>query len=156
MQSYFLSVPSPVGTWHVEGTGEGIVHIHLPNSPQQASTGKAPAPVAECGRQLRDYFAGKRTSFDVTLSDTVGTPFQKSVWKALTRIPYGQVRTYADIAKAVKNPKAARAVGNANNSNPFAVIIPCHRVVSASGIGGYGGGEDAKRFLLELEGVHYN
>jgi methylated-DNA-[protein]-cysteine S-methyltransferase len=156
VQSYLLPVSSAVGTWHVEGTAEGVIHIHLPNSKQTASTGKAPAPVTTCAKQLSEYFAGKRRDFDVQLVEPTGTTFQKNVWRALSRIPFGEVRTYTQIARAVKNPKSARAVGNANHANPYAVIVPCHRVVSASGIGGYGGGEKVKRFLLSLEGVDYD
>jgi methylated-DNA-[protein]-cysteine S-methyltransferase len=89
----------------------------------------------------------------VKLSPVTATKFQHEVWKALERIPYGQVRTYSQVASAVKRPRAMRAVGNANHANPWPVIVPCHRVVAKDGLGGYGGGEPVKRFLLELEGV---
>jgi len=101
--------------------------------------------------QLTEYFNGKRHDFDLPL-DPRGTPFQKSVWSALLTIPYGETRSYKDIACAVGNTKACRAVGMANNKNPISIIIPCHRVVGSGGVlTGYGGGLDIKRALLELE-----
>ncbi|MGE4354532.1 MAG: methylated-DNA--[protein]-cysteine S-methyltransferase [Oscillospiraceae bacterium] len=105
----------------------------------------------EAVRQINDYFAGRRAEFDLALAPE-GTNFQRRVWQALTQIPYAETRTYGDIAAAVGNPKAARAVGMANNRNPIAIIIPCHRVIGANGkLVGYGGGLDKKAFLLELE-----
>lgn len=101
--------------------------------------------------QLAEYFDGKRHEFDLPL-DPRGTPFQKTVWSALLTIPYGETRSYKDIACTVGNPKACRAVGMANNKNPISILIPCHRVVGTGGaLTGYGGGLDAKRMLLELE-----
>lgn len=103
-------------------------------------------------RQLDAYFAGKRTEFDLPLGAD-GTDFQKKVWKALTRIPYGQTRSYGEIAAKVGAPQASRAVGAANGRNPIPVIVPCHRVIGANGaLTGFGGGMDRKRFLLALEG----
>jgi O-6-methylguanine DNA methyltransferase len=92
----------------------------------------------------------------VKLRDVEATPFQHEVWSALCDIPFGEVRTYAEVAGAVGRPRAARAVGNANHANPWPIIVPCHRVVAATGLGGYGGGERVKRYLLGLEGVSYN
>jgi len=104
-------------------------------------------------RELREYFAGTRTRFQFAL-DLHGTEFQKRCWKALTRIPYGKTTTYAAIAKQVGHPKASRAVGQANHSNPMAIVVPCHRVLQADGsLGGYGGGLDKKAALLRLEGA---
>jgi methylated-DNA-[protein]-cysteine S-methyltransferase len=101
--------------------------------------------------QLNEYFEGKRRTFDLPLAPE-GTPFQLSVWKALQTIPYGETRSYRDIAIQVGNPKAARAVGGANHHNPIAIIIPCHRVIAADGsLGGFGGGLPLKEFLLDLE-----
>jgi len=102
---------------------------------------------------MREYFSSKRQDFDVQLSYEGATKFQQQVWNALSKIPYGEVRTYAEVAKAVRRPKAARAVGNANHGNPFPLVVPCHRVVASNGLGGYGGGEDVKRYLLQLEGI---
>ncbi|HHT17145.1 MAG TPA: methylated-DNA--[protein]-cysteine S-methyltransferase [Papillibacter sp.] len=101
--------------------------------------------------QLEEYFAGARQAFDLPLSP-LGTPFQRAVWNALLDIPYGQTRSYKDIALAVGRPKGFRAVGMANNRNPISIFIPCHRVIGANGaLVGYGGGLDKKQFLLNLE-----
>jgi methylated-DNA-[protein]-cysteine S-methyltransferase len=102
-------------------------------------------------KQLAEYFSGKRQAFDLAL-DLRGTDFQIAVWNELAKIPYGETRTYGEIAKAVGNTLASRAVGMANNRNPIAIIIPCHRVIGASGdLVGYGGGLPIKAALLELE-----
>jgi methylated-DNA-[protein]-cysteine S-methyltransferase len=104
--------------------------------------------------QLTEYFGGKRQSFDLPLEEQ-GTAFQKAVWSALRNIPYGETRSYKEIAAAVGNEKACRAVGMANNKNPISIIIPCHRVLGADGtLTGYGGGLDVKHALLELEKRH--
>lgn len=109
------------------------------------------APVAT---QLHEYFKGERLSFDLPLVFK-GTDFQKGVWEALRQIPYGETRTYKDIAESIGSPKAVRAVGNANNKNPLSIIVPCHRVIGSSGsLVGYGGGLDKKQYLLELENNH--
>ncbi len=106
----------------------------------------------EAKQQLREYLAGERKEFDLRL-DIYGTDFQLAVWDALMTIPYGEARCYRDIAEQVGSPKAVRAVGGANHQNPLSIIIPCHRVIGASGsLVGYGGGLDCKRYLLELEG----
>lgn len=104
-------------------------------------------------KELAEYFSGKRRDFSFPL-DLRGTPFQVSCWRALLKIPYGETRTYADIARAVGQPKGFRAVGLANNRNPIAIVVPCHRVIASDGtLCGYGGGLDLKRKLLELEGA---
>jgi O-6-methylguanine DNA methyltransferase len=103
-------------------------------------------------RELEEYFAGERREFTFTL-DLRGTDFQLACWRALVAIPYGETRTYADIARAVGRPQGFRAVGMANNRNPVAIVVPCHRVIASDGtLCGYGGGLDVKRKLLELEG----
>ncbi len=108
----------------------------------------------EAARQLREYFAGTRRNFDFAW-ELRGTPFQKAVWQALRQIPYGQTRTYRQIAEAVGNPKATRAVGMANHRNPLMIVVPCHRVVGADGsLTGYAGGLAMKQALLELERDH--
>jgi methylated-DNA-[protein]-cysteine S-methyltransferase len=111
-----------------------------------------PSPLLQRAfRELEEYFAGARRDFDLPLNPH-GTPFQRAVWNALLKIPYGQTRAYKDIALAVGRPKAYRAVGMANNRNPVAVFIPCHRVIGAGGqLVGYGGGLDKKQYLLDLE-----
>ena len=153
MEPFIINVSSPVGTWGVEGTERGVLRIHMPNERPRASRGTAPKAVADAAKQLGEYFAGTRKRFKVRLGDTDATAFQRDVWDALVDIPFGQVRTYAQVASAVQRPRASRAVGNANHANPWPVIVPCHRVVASSGLGGYGGGEKVKRYLLELEGV---
>lgn len=103
--------------------------------------------------ELAEYAAGRRTQFDLPVR-LDGTAFQRKVWDALAKIPYGQTRSYQDIAAAIGQPGASRAVGQANHQNPVAPIIPCHRVITSTGtLGGYGGGMDLKRSLLEHEGV---
>jgi len=105
----------------------------------------------EAARQLEAYFSGKLKSFEIKISPE-GTEFQKSVWKALCEIPYGETRNYKDIARSIGNPKAYRAVGLANNRNPIAIIVPCHRVIGSNGkLTGYACGLDVKEFLLRLE-----
>ena len=113
---------------------------------------------AELARQaiaeLQEYAAGRRTRFTVPL-DLQGTPFQMKVWKALLRIPYGETRSYQQIAREVGNPRASRAVGMANHRNPVAIIVPCHRVISSDGsLGGYAGGLEIKARMLHLEQEH--
>jgi O-6-methylguanine DNA methyltransferase len=104
-------------------------------------------------RELEEYFAGQRRRFDFSL-DLRGTDFQLACWRALLAIPYGETRSYADIARAVGRPTGFRAVGMANNRNPIAIVVPCHRVIASDGsLCGYGGGLDVKRKLLELEGA---
>lgn len=101
--------------------------------------------------QIGEYLAGRRRTFDFPYA-LHGTEFQRKVWAALCRIPYGETRTYKEIAQAVGNPKATRAVGMANNKNPMMIVVPCHRVIGADGtLVGYGGGLDMKKALLELE-----
>jgi methylated-DNA-[protein]-cysteine S-methyltransferase len=109
------------------------------------------APFRAAERQLREYFQGRRTAFDLRLHPK-GTPFQTAVWTALTKIPYGQTRSYGDIARAVGRPAAVRAVGLANGRNPLPIVVPCHRVIGASGkLVGYGGGLPVKQALLDRE-----
>lgn len=105
----------------------------------------------EAERQLDAYFSGKLKSFDLKLA-AEGTDFQKTVWKALYQIPYGETRTYKDIAASIGRPNASRAVGLANNRNPIAIIVPCHRVIGSTGkLVGYASGLEVKEFLLKLE-----
>jgi len=107
--------------------------------------------IKKAAAQLKEYFAGKRAEFDLPL-DPAGTEFQRAVWRALQTIPFGETCSYGDIALQIGNPKACRAVGMANNRNPIAIIIPCHRVIGRDGsLTGYGGGLDIKQYLLDLE-----
>lgn len=101
--------------------------------------------------QIKEYFSGNRKDFSLPLNP-IGTPFQKKVWKALLSIPYGETRSYKDIAVLIGNPKASRAIGMANNKNPISLFIPCHRVIGSNGkLVGYGGGLNVKKHLLDLE-----
>ena len=109
----------------------------------------------EACRQLDEYFQGKRKKFDLPLS-YAGTPFQESVWKELQNIPYGETRSYEDIAVKIGNPKAVRAVGQANHRNPILLLIPCHRVIHKNGdISGFACGIETKKYLLDLESLHF-
>lgn len=106
----------------------------------------------EAHRQLTEYFAGTRRQFDLEL-DFAGTDFQKQVWRALLTIPFGETRSYTDIAKQIGNPSAVRAVGAANGRNPISIVAPCHRVIGSNGtLTGFAGGLQAKQILLQLEG----
>jgi len=109
------------------------------------------ALIKEAYQQLSEYLKGERQMFDLPLNPR-GTDFQKRVWQALCDIPYGETRSYKQIAEAIGNPKAVRAVGMANNRNPITIVVPCHRVIGADGkLVGYGGGLEMKEFLLRLE-----
>ena len=156
MELFRVNVASPVGEWGVEGNAKVITRIYLPSEAGPASRGVAPKAVRAGAQQLAEYLAGKRKAFHVPLLHVAATPFQLEVWEALSEIPFGEVRTYAEVAEAIGRPRAMRAIGNANHVNPWPVIVPCHRVVARHGIGGYGGGTDVKRYLLELEGVTYD
>ena len=158
MQSVFEKrIETAVGTVTVRCSDQGLREIMLngtnkkvvPNS-VKANGQKAPGArwAHQAARELEEYFAGRRQKFDVPL-DVDGTPFQKKVWAALCTIPYGETRSYGDIARQVGNPRGARAVGMANHENPIAIVVPCHRVIASDGgLGGYGGGLKTKSFLL--------
>jgi methylated-DNA-[protein]-cysteine S-methyltransferase len=153
--SYFTTVESPIGELTLTGDGQALTglymehHRHRP--PLDPGAVRDPAPFAEARWQLAQYFAGERTAFDLPLAP-VGTPFQREVWDALVAIPYGQTISYGELARRVGRPAASRAVGLANGRNPISIVVPCHRVIGASGsLTGYGGGIDRKRFLLALE-----
>jgi methylated-DNA-[protein]-cysteine S-methyltransferase len=147
-----VHVDSPIGPWTVEGDRDGVTWVHTPKEPRRPTGGPVAAPVRESARQLATYFRGRPVTFDADLHID-GTDFEVDVWRALSEIPYGETRTYGEVAAMVGRPSAYRAVGNANGRNHLPVLIPCHRVVAAGGIGGYGGGLDVKRFLLAVEGV---
>jgi O-6-methylguanine DNA methyltransferase len=113
----------------------------------------APEVFLKATEQLDEYFAGERREFTLPL-DVYGTPFQKLVWNQLRQIPYGETKSYKDIALAINAAKAVRAIGGANNKNPLSIFVPCHRVIGSNGaLVGYGGGLDIKEHLLQLEGV---
>jgi methylated-DNA-[protein]-cysteine S-methyltransferase len=141
-------IDTPIGplTTHVDETG-AVVGIDF-----GALDGERyPEATAEVDRQLWEYFEGSRTEFDVRLAD-IGTPFQRRVWELLRGIPYGETRSYGQLAAVLGQPGASRAVGRANATNPIPVIVPCHRVIGSTGtLTGFAGGLDAKRWLLEFE-----
>jgi O-6-methylguanine DNA methyltransferase len=154
---------SPIGTLRIASTSAGLAYLGLPRAGGRGFAGwlaralpdarreEAFAPNRDAIRQLLEYLAGKRTTFDVPL-DLRGTPFQRAVWDALLAIPYGETRSYRDIAESLGRPRAVRAVGAANGANPLAIVVPCHRVIAADGsLGGYGGGLALKARLLAME-----
>jgi len=153
----FKTMKSPVGDLKLVASEKGLAAILWPNDdPKRVRlaplTEDQRHPVLkETERQLAEYFNGTRKTFDLPL-DFAGTAFQKSVWKALLKIPYGQTRSYGELAKQLGNAKAMRAVGAANGRNPISIVAPCHRVIGASGqLTGFAGGLQAKAFLLQLE-----
>ena len=148
---------SPLGSILLVGKDKYLHSLTLPT--QRSSDWPRPdwqpttTEFDECVRQLDKYFAGKLRKFSLNLAPQ-GTLFQREVWDALLQIPYGETRSYQDIAHAIGNPNAVRAVGNSNARNPIAIIIPCHRVIGANGkLTGYAGGLAYKRALLDLEQV---
>ncbi len=146
---YVSSCRTPVGPVFIAEENGALTDLKF--SPISGAENKQTALIRHASEQIREYFNGHRQHFDLPLK-TSGTPFQADVWASLIDIPYGQTRAYRDIAAAVGNPKACRAVGMANNKNPIAIIIPCHRVIGADGrLVGYGSGLHIKRTLLELE-----
>jgi methylated-DNA-[protein]-cysteine S-methyltransferase len=148
------TVDSPVGPLTLAGRGDTLTNLRMVDQTHEPSrAGWQPDEDAfpDAVAQLAAYFAGERTSFDLDLELT-GTEFQRRVWAALQTIPYGETRSYREIAEQVGAPTAFRAVGLANGRNPIGIIVPCHRVIGAGGsLTGYGGGLDRKRLLLELE-----
>ncbi len=153
----YKTIDSPVGELKLVASEKGLAAILWENddpkrvrlSPQVQDDKNIYLLQAE--KQLKEYFSGKRKSFDLPL-DFKGTDFQKSVWQALLKIPYGETRSYGEIAKQLKRPKASRAVGAANGKNPISIVAACHRVIGASGaLTGFAGGLKTKAFLLDLE-----
>ena len=150
MKSYRVCHHSEIGFLEVVGNQKGILAINL-GAEEFESDHDLPAPVAECLRQLDEYFRGLRQKFSIPLL-LEGTDFQKAVWRQLQKIPFGRTASYGDVARAVGSPKAFRAVGNANNKNPVPLIIPCHRVIGSDGkLVGFGGGIWRKEWLLNHE-----
>ena len=143
---------SPVGPLTLVSEGARLTGVHFQGWSQPEQSRSAPDAVLDSARrQLDAYFSGRSTTFDLPLGPE-GTPFQLTVWSALLEIPYGETRSYAQLAAAVRNPSATRAVGAANGRNPIAIVVPCHRVIGANGsLTGFGGGLERKKFLLRLE-----
>lgn len=148
------TMDSPVGQLTLAGRDGRLMHLRMvdqtyePSRVDWAADGKAFPDAVE---QLEEYFAGDRTEFELDL-DLVGTDFQRRVWAALQTIPYGETRSYGEIARQIGSPGAFRAVGLANGHNPIGIVVPCHRVIGSNGsLTGYGGGLDRKRALLAME-----
>ena len=151
---HYRTIDSPIGLLTLAGRGSALTNLRMVDQtyePSRADWSADPEAFNDAVDQLRAYFAGELTDFDIEL-DMRGTAFQQRVWKALLTIPNGDTRSYGEIAEQIGAPGAARAVGLANGHNPIAIVVPCHRVIGASGsLTGYGGGLDRKRTLLELE-----
>ncbi|MCV7030652.1 methylated-DNA--[protein]-cysteine S-methyltransferase [Mycobacterium sherrisii] len=150
----YRTVDSPIGPLTLAGYGEVLTNLRMVDQtyePSRADWSPDPKAFGAAVDQLTAYFAGELTRFDVEL-DLRGTEFQRRVWQALRTIPYGETRSYGEIAAQIGAPGAARAVGLANGHNPIAIVVPCHRVIGANGsLTGFGGGLGRKRTLLELE-----
>ncbi len=164
----YTSADSPFGALLLATTPRGLVRVGLPNQdPDELLTDlaervsprvlEAPAPLEQARRELDLYFEGKLTGFDLALDWRLTEGFRARVQRAIARIPYGQTRSYTQMAKSAGNERAVRAAGTACGSNPLPLIVPCHRVLrSGGGLGGYGGGLPMKEALLRLEGVLEN
>lgn len=162
MSFTFITMPSPVGELKLVANGSRLAAILWENDkPNRVKLGPmteaADNPIlVRAVKQLQEYFAGTRNQFDLEL-DFAGTDFQKKVWQALLTIPFGETRSYSQIAEHIGNPSAVRAVGAANGKNPISIVAPCHRVIGASGkLTGFAGGLEAKERLLTLEGCEWS
>ena len=155
MHTYYCYHQSPIGKLLLAGDGESLSLLGFPRGKMQRQHETDwvldAAPFRATAAQLEQYFAGELIQFKLPLK-AVGTPFQQTVWDALTQIPYGKTWSYGELAQRIGKPKASRAVGAANGLNPIPIIIPCHRVIGSNGkLTGFGGGLDTKEFLLHLE-----
>lgn len=158
---YLKEMPSPVGRLKLIASNQGLAAIlwenDIPNRIKglHATEHNTHPILLETERQLDEYFKGERSVFTLPL-DQVGTPFQKKVWEALVNIPFGETRTYGELAEMMGDINLSRAVGGANHRNPVSIVVPCHRVLGSSGdLTGFAGGLDAKAYLLKLEGYTY-
>ena len=151
---FYETIVGPLG---INDDGKNIVEILFSKEEVAKDLELKETPLIKATmEQLEEYFQGKRKDFDIPM-EARGTEFQKSVWNQLLKVPYGETCSYGEIAKRIGNPKASRAIGMANNRNPISIIIPCHRVIGASGkLVGYGGGLDIKEKLLKLEKENLN
>ena len=150
---YYTRMNSPVGPLLLGVSEKGLAVLEFDRGRLSSKYDwtESPERTGRFACELEEYFAGRRQSFDFPL-DLRGSEFQLRCWNALLRIPYGETRTYAQVAREVGCPRGFRAVGAANHDNPIAIVVPCHRVIASDGgLGGYGGGLEAKRWLLGLE-----
>lgn len=163
MKQVFFS--SPIGLVRIMVENGHVTHLEFTDEETQADgsyiaeaqacpcvDGEDERVAMEALRQLGQYFKGERRDFDLPLCP-LGTDFQRKAWRILQQIPYGETISYGEESRRIGRPKAARAVGGANHRNPLPILIPCHRVVAAHGLGGYGGGVERKKYLLRLEGA---
>ncbi|MCC6928996.1 MAG: methylated-DNA--[protein]-cysteine S-methyltransferase [Gemmatimonadaceae bacterium] len=155
---YYTLMPSPIGELLLTGDGRHLTGLYMTPHTHGPVRGEGwvrrDDDFADARRQLDEYFAGTRLSFEIPLAPD-GTEFQRRVWMALRDIPYAQTVSYGDIARGIGNPKGVRAVGLANGRNPISIIVPCHRVIGSNGsLTGYGGGLERKQWLLEHEARH--
>ena len=149
----YTTVPSPIGNLILTCDGTALTGVYMGEPPHgiDPSWHEDPAPFAAAVEQLAAYFAGNRESFDLDLAP-IGTAFQLAVWEALRTIPYGETRSYGELAAQIGRPGASRAVGAANGNNPLSIVVPCHRVIGADGsLTGFGGGLPRKQWLLSME-----
>ena len=150
MINYFC-YDTEIGRIKISEKDEKIIGFVFSDYKKEDEIEKETELIKKAYTQLEEYLSGKRTEFNIEI-EMIGTEFQKKVWKELLNIPYGETRSYKDIAIAIGNEKACRAVGNANNKNPIAIIVPCHRVVGSDGsMTGYAGGLNIKEKLLKIE-----
>lgn len=155
MTTFYCHIPSPIGELLLTGDGTSLTRIYMQKQKYGAEVKpgwqRDESSFREARRQLEAYFAGDLKQFDLPLAPA-GTEFQQSVWRALIEIPYGETRSYGELARQLGSPKLNRAVGMANGRNPISIVIPCHRVIGADGsLTGYGGGVERKRWLLAHE-----
>jgi methylated-DNA-[protein]-cysteine S-methyltransferase len=149
---------SPIGTLRLLSNGSQLIRIEFENHygddiGDDTCVERSDPALAACAQQLGEYFTRRRRQFDLPLA-AAGTSFQQSVWQALAAIPYGELRSYRDIAQVIGKPTAMRAVGTANGRNPLPIVVPCHRVIGSNGtLTGFAGGLQIKSYLLELEGA---
>ncbi|MBQ7862923.1 MAG: methylated-DNA--[Lachnospiraceae bacterium] len=155
---YTYHYNSPIGILEIKEENQHIIGVRLLTDKEELAKAEFQSPstpmLQQTHIQLAEYFSGARTQFTLPIAYPHGTPFQHSVWNALRDIPYGETRSYEDIAVAIGNPKAVRAIGQANTRNPILLLVPCHRVINKNGtIGGFGCGVEVKKQLLQLEGI---
>jgi methylated-DNA-[protein]-cysteine S-methyltransferase len=142
---------SPIGILKLVCSKDALVYMHFVNDCED-NPKELTHIMLTCKEQLDKYFMGELKEFDIPLAFEIGTEFQQSVWRALSQIPFGETRSYKDIAKYIGNPKAVRAVGGANNKNPISIVVPCHRVIGSNGkLVGYASGLENKEWLLTHE-----
>jgi methylated-DNA-[protein]-cysteine S-methyltransferase len=148
-----LTIDSPIGPLQLVAVDEGLSHIHFGGSHDSGIASGNDGVLSRAKAQLEEYFSGLRKTFDLPLAAS-GTAFQQAVWQGLQDIPWGETRSYAELARGIDRPRAVRAVGAANGRNPLPIVVPCHRVIGSDGsLTGFAGGLERKRVLLELEGI---